>query len=440
MPNSVDGTEPDHFLALRSAYEAVADAGYLKRRLDPARTEVIIGRGTYVNRGNTTVVQHALVVDSIIRILKQLHPEHSDEELAIIRGHLKASLPAFHAETAAGLVPNIISGRIANRLDFMGANYLVDAACASSLVALDHGMRDLLSGRCDLALVGGVHASTPPPIVMIFCQLKAISKSGEIRPFDQRADGTLLGEGVGMVALKRREDAERDGDHIYALVKGVGVASDGKALGLLAPRLEGEQLALQRAYESAGVAPETVGLIEAHGTATPVGDVVEIEALNSVFGPRSGDAPTCALGSVKSMISHLMPASGIAGLIKTALALHHRVLPPTINCDEPNPKLGLDDEPLLSQHRDAALDSWTGRRRAARASTRSDSAASTRTSCSRSTTAARRGPRRCSTSGTARRSCCRRDSRPALLSEGMRLLQYLERTPSVEPEGSRVHL
>jgi len=144
-----------------------------------------------------------------------------------------------------------------------------------------------------------------------------------------------------MVVLKRREDAERDGDRIYAIVKGVGVASDGKALGLLAPRVEGEELALRRAYEAAGVHPTSVGLIEAHGTATAVGDAVEIDALNRVFGRRAGAGPTCALGSVKSMISHLMPASGVAGLIKSVLALHHKVLPPTINCEEPNPKLGL---------------------------------------------------------------------------------------------------
>lgn len=346
MPSAVDGGEPDHFLALRAAHEALTDAGYPQRAPDPERVEVIIGRGSYVNRGNTTAIQHGVVVDQVLRILKQLHPEHSSEELARVRRELKASLPPFHAETAPALVPNIISGRISNRLDFMGANYIVDAACASSLVAVDLGMRDLLSGRCDLAVVGGVHASTPPPIVMIFCQLKAIARSGEIRPFDQRADGTLLGEGVGMLVLKRRADAERDGDRIYALIKGVGVASDGRALGLLAPRVEGEVLALRRAYEAAGVAPSTVGLIEAHGTATPAGDVAEIEALQRVFGSRGARGPAVALGSVKSMISHLMPASGIAGMIKVALALHQKVLPATLNCEQPNPKLGLDDSPF----------------------------------------------------------------------------------------------
>ena len=349
MPNSVDGAEPDHFLALRAATEALADAGYqdpARLKLVRERTEVIIGRGTYVNRGNTTVVQHAVVVDSLLRVLKQLHPEHTEEELAEIKRQLKAGLPSFTADTAPGLVPNIISGRIANRLDLMGPNYIVDAACASSLVAIDLAINDLLSGRCDMALAGGVHASTPPPILVIFSQLNALSHKGQIRPFDQDADGTLLGEGVGMLVLKRLDDAERAGDRIYAVIKGVGTASDGRALGLLAPRLEGEELALRRAYAAAEVDPATVELIEAHGTATPVGDVVEVEALNRLFGPRRGEIPGCALGSVKSMISHTMPASGSAGLIKAALALHHKVLPPTLHCENPNPKLELDKHNL----------------------------------------------------------------------------------------------
>lgn len=351
MPNSVDGGEPDHYLALRIADAALLDAGYRDRPPPRERVEVIIGRGSYVNRGNTTAIQHGIIVDQFIDVLKQLHSEHTEEELQRLRSALISSLPPFHAETAAALVPNIISGRIANRLDFMGTNFIVDAACASSLIAVDIGMRDLQSGRCDLALVGGIHASTPPVIVMIFCQIEAISRSGQIRPFDSRADGTLLGEGGGMIALKRRLDAERDGDRIYAILKGVGTASDGRAHGLLAPRVEGEVLAIRRAYETAGIKPSSVGLIEAHGTATIVGDNTEIGALRQVFVSQEAPAIEAgfrhrqerkrpiALGSVKSMISHLMPASGIAGLIKIALALHHRVLPPTIHCEEPSPDL-----------------------------------------------------------------------------------------------------
>jgi acyl transferase domain-containing protein len=342
MPNAVDGTEPDHFLALRAACEALRDAGYSDSNPFRERTEVIIGRGTYVNRGNTTAVQHSVIVDSVSRVLQQLHPEYSEEDLATIGEALRSTLPQFHADTAAGLVPNIISGRIANRLDLMGANYIVDAACASSIVAIDLAIRDLRSGRCDMVVAGGVNASVPPVIMIIFSQLKALSRKGAIRPFSSEADGTLLAEGVGMAVLKRLEDAERDGDRIYAVLKGTGTASDGRALGLLAPRLEGEELALRRAYEDAGVDPTTVGLIEAHGTATPVGDAVEVEALTRVFGSRNGAGQTCALGSVKSMIGHTMPAAGMAGLIKVALALHHKVLPPTLHCESPNPKLGLE--------------------------------------------------------------------------------------------------
>ena len=282
------------------------------------------------------------MVESILRILKQLHPEHTDAELAEIKKRIKDTLPPFNADTSSGLVPNIITGRIANRLDLMGPNYLIDAACASSLVAIEMAARELRTGNCDLALAGGVNSNTSPVLMMIFSQLGALSHRGQLSSFDKDADGTLLGEGVGMVVLKRLAEAERDGNHIYAVLKNSGIASDGRATHVLAPRLEGEELALRRAYEPVGIDPLTVGLLEAHGTGTPVGDVVEVEALRRVFPPRQTESPRCALGSVKSMISHTVPAAGVAGLIKAALALHHKVLPPTL-CENPNPKLQLEN-------------------------------------------------------------------------------------------------
>jgi len=344
MPNSVDGTEPDQFLALRVAHEALTDAGYSDGQPDRSRIEVVLGRGTYINRGFINAVQHAMMIDQTLRIIKELHPEHTDQELAELKRELKKSLPPFNAEVVPGLVPNMITGRIMNRLDFMGTNYIIDAACASSLIAIDHGLRDLAAGRCDVAIVGGVHASTPPPIMLVFCQLNALSRKANLRPFGKDPDGTLLGEGLGMLVLKRVEDAERDGDGIYAVIKGVGTASDGRALGLLTPRVDGEELALRRAYESAGISPNTIGLIEAHGTGTPVGDATEIETLTRVFGPKNG-SQSCAVGSVKSMISHTMTAAGAAGVIKAALALHHKILPPTL-CEEPNPDLELEKTPF----------------------------------------------------------------------------------------------
>ncbi|MGA2134999.1 MAG: beta-ketoacyl synthase N-terminal-like domain-containing protein [Bryobacteraceae bacterium] len=345
MPNAVDGGEPDHFMALQASHDALADCSNLNLEPVKERTAVIIGRGTYVNRGNAAALQQGVMVESILRILKQLHPEHTDAELAEIKRRIKSTLPPFNADTSSGLVPNIITGRIANRLDLMGPNYLIDAACASSLVAVEMAARELETGRCDLALAGGVNSNTSPVLMMIFSQLGALSHRGQLSSFDKDADGTLLGEGVGMVVLKRLAEAERDGNHIYAVLKNIGIASDGRATHVLAPRLEGEELALRRAYEPAEIDPLTIGLLEAHGTGTPVGDVVEVEALRRVFPPRQTESPRCALGSVKSMISHTVPAAGVAGLIKAALALHHKVLPPTL-CENPNPKLQLENTNL----------------------------------------------------------------------------------------------
>jgi len=346
MPRAVEGGEPDQWLALRVAREAFADAGYAEEIPERRSTAVILGKGTYLNRGNLCVVQHGRMVDQTIEILKTLHPELAEKEIEEIRADLKRKMPPFNADTAPGLIPNIIAGRIANRLDLMGPNYTVDAACASSLIAVEHAIRGLRSREYDLALAGGVHVATPVPTLMLFCQLGALSRREEIRPFDALADGTVLGGGLGMVVLKRLEDAERDGNRIYATVKSVGVSSDGRGLGVMAPRPEGEELALRRAYEAAGVDPRSVGLIEAHGTGTPVGDATEVQALTSVFGKRNGLLPWCGLGSIKSMIGHAMPAAGIAGIIKTALSLYHRVLPPTLHVERPNPKLGLEASPF----------------------------------------------------------------------------------------------
>lgn len=345
MPGGIDGADPDHFLGLAIASRALEDAGLADRAFDRSRAEIIVGRGTYINRAYTNQLQHCLIVDQTIRLLRELHPEHTEEGLEAIKKNLKASLAPFSADTAPGLVPNVMTGRIANRLDFMGPNYTVDAACASSLIAVELAVQDLRRGKCDVALAGGANVATAAPTYMLFCQLNALSRRGEIRPFDRDADGTLLGEGYGMVVLKRREDAFKDGDRVYALVKSVGVASDGRAQSVLSPRVEGEELAIRRAYDEASISPDSVGLVEAHGTGTTVGDAVEMEALRRVFGAR-GRRPSCALGTVKSMIGHLIPAAGIAGLIKAALSLHHKVLPPTLRCENPDPRFELQHTPF----------------------------------------------------------------------------------------------
>ncbi len=344
MPNAVDGREPDHFLALKNARDALADAGYLDKPFDHERAGIVLGRGNNTNRGAANLMFHGSMLDQMLELVAKVRPDFGDKELDALRDGLRAQLPPFNPEILPGLIPNITTGIIANRLDLMGPNYIVDAACASTLVAVEHAVRELRSGRCDIMLTGGVHAQTPAQTYMIFSQINALARN-KIRPFQKGANGTLLGEGCGVFVLKRLEDAEADGDRIYAVIKGIGVASDGKAKGLFAPRPEGQMVALRRAYESCGIDPHSLGLIEAHATGIALGDRTEVRSLSEVFGARRGELPTIALGSIKSMISHAIPASGGASLIKTALALHQKVLPPTL-CDEPAPELELEKTPF----------------------------------------------------------------------------------------------
>ena len=352
MPNSIDGSEPDQFLALRVARDALADAGYLRPDADHTDTGIVLGHSTYLHRGQGTLIQQYIVLDQTMELLKVAMPHLDEEALAKVRAVLQKRLPQNNADTVPGLVPNVMTGRIANRLNLKGPNYLLDAACSSSLLAVGVAIDELRSGRSRMMLAGGVNATLPAEVTTIFTQLGALSTRRKVRPFEVGSDGTLLGEGLGVVVLKRLDDALADGDRIYAVLRGVGQSSDGRGAGLLAPSLEGESLAIRRTYEASGVDPLTVGLVEAHGTGIPLGDQTEIGSLKSVFGERTTPMGVIALGSVKSMISHCIPAAGIASLIKMALAVHHKVLPPTL-CDEVNPELGVDKTPFYINTRTA---------------------------------------------------------------------------------------
>lgn len=364
MPNSMDGGEPDQFLALRVARDALVDAGYFGPEVDHRDTGVILGHSTYLHRGQVTVIQTDIVIDQTLEVLRAAMPHLGEDELSRVRAMLAKKIPPMNADTAPGLVPNVMTGRIANRLNLKGPNYLVDAACSSSLLAVGAAIDELRAGRSRMMLAGGVNASLPADVTTIFTQLGALSARGKVRPFEAGSDGTLLGEGLGMVVLKRLDDALADGDRIYAVLRGVGQSSDGKGTGLLAPSQEGETLAIRRAYDASGVDPDSVGLVEAHGTGIPLGDRTEIASLKAVFGERQAPIGTKALGSVKSMISHCIPAAGIASLIKMALALHHRVLPPTL-CEQVNPELGIERTPFYVNTRTAPWPSRLGQPRRA---------------------------------------------------------------------------
>ncbi|MFE2949054.1 SDR family NAD(P)-dependent oxidoreductase [Embleya sp. NPDC059267] len=260
---------------------------------------------------------------------------------------IAASYPVWKESSFPGMLTNVIAGRVARHFDLHGSNYTTDAACASSLSAMSAAIDELTLGRADMMITGGVDPLCDAFGFTCFSKTPALSPSGECRPFSADADGTLLGEAVAMVMLKRLADAERDGDRIYAVIRGVGTSSDGRGSSIYAPAVAGQVRALRRAYASAGYSHATVELIEAHGTGTKAGDTAEVTALQEVFGSGDpADIARCALGSVKSQIGHTRTAAGAVGLAKAALALHHKILPPTLKADRTDPALELEKGPF----------------------------------------------------------------------------------------------
>ena len=254
-----------------------------------------------------------------------------------------------------GLLGNVAAGRIASRFDLGGSNTVTDAACASSLASVHTAIMELQSGRCDVAISGGCDTFNDIFMYMCFSKTPALSPSGSSRPFAADGDGTILGEGLGAVVLKRLRDAEADGDQIRGVITGLGGSSDGSGKSIYAPNARGQARAIRRAWQQAGVTSRDIELIEAHGTGTKVGDAEELQGLLTVFDEQSDASPAdshsasgpwCAVGSVKSQIGHAKSAAGIAGLMKATLALEHHVLPPSIKVDQPLPDLDQADGPL----------------------------------------------------------------------------------------------
>ncbi|MDG4864353.1 beta-ketoacyl synthase N-terminal-like domain-containing protein, partial [Streptomyces sp. T-3] len=329
-PASLGAIEPVQLLALEAARRALDDAGYAERAFDRSRASAVFGAEAGSDLANATTLRTVL-------------PSYLDP----VPEALSGQLPELTEDSFPGMLANVISGRIANRLDLGGANYTVDAACASSLAAVDVACKELVQGTSDLVLCGGADLHNGINDYLLFSSVGALSPTGRCRTFDASADGIALGEGVACVVLKRLDDAERDGDRVYAVIRGVGRSSDGRSLGLTAPRPEGQRAALERAYAQARVSPADVGLIEAHGTGTVVGDRTELTVLTDVFTAAGAATGSCALGSVKSQIGHTKCAAGLAGLIKTALALHTGVLPPTRQLTRPNPAWEKDTSPFV---------------------------------------------------------------------------------------------
>ncbi|MGE3805961.1 MAG: SDR family NAD(P)-dependent oxidoreductase [Gemmataceae bacterium] len=345
-PNTLEATDTTQLLGMLVAKEALADAGYGPGRdFDRNRTSVILGV--------TSTLELVVPLGARLghpRWRKALAEAGVDPQTAEeVVQRIADSYVGWQEDSFPGLLGNVAAGRIANRLDLGGTNCVVDAACASSLGAVHLAMMELAAGRTDMVLTGGLDTFNDIFMYMCFSKTPALSPTGNSRPFDAQGDGTILGEGLGVVVLKRLADAERDGNRIYALLRSIGTSSDGKGNAIYAPSPAGQAKALRQAYRLADVTPETIELVEAHGTGTKAGDAAELTALIDVYRSTANGQPRsrwCALGSVKSQIGHTKAAAGVAGLIKASLALYHKVLPPTIKVRQPLPSAEQADCPF----------------------------------------------------------------------------------------------
>ena len=342
-PSIVPATDTCQLLALIVAQKVLEDATRGRDDLDRERVSVLLGvtsaqelLGSMVSRLQRPVWTKALREAGL--------PESQVQEAC---ERIASHYTPWQESSFPGLLGNVVAGRIANRLDLHGTNCVTDAACASTLSAVSMAVNELRLGQSDLVICGGADTMNDIFMYLCFSKTPALSKSGDCRPFSDQADGTMLGEGIGMVALKRLSDAERDGDQVYAVLKGVGSSSDGRAKSIYAPLSEGQARAIRRSYEQAGFDAGTIELVEAHGTGTTAGDAAEAKGLELAFEDATrDDHQWCALGSVKSQIGHTKAAAGAAGLVKAVLAIHHRVVPPSIKIDAPNPLIDLASSPF----------------------------------------------------------------------------------------------
>ncbi len=311
LPIEAEYMEPQQRLFLEESWKALEDAGFAPRALAGRKCGVFVGASTgdYYNdldwAGRESGIAHAFTGGS----------------------------------------PSILAARISYHLDLTGPSIALDTACSSSLVAVHQACRSILAGDSDLALAGGVSLMLTPQTHMMTGKAGMLSPTGECRPFDHKANGIVISEGVGLVVLQRLSQARAEHRQIYAVIRGTAVNQDGRTNGITAPSARSQAALLAEAHTRAGVKSDDITYIEAHGTGTSLGDPVEVRALRTVFGETAA-APRCALGSVKSNIGHAMLAAGVAGLIKTVLALRHRTIPPTVHFEAENEHLRLNGSPL----------------------------------------------------------------------------------------------
>jgi acyl transferase domain-containing protein/aryl carrier-like protein len=309
-PREAARMDPQQRMLLEVAWEALEDGGQTLERLAGTAVGVFIGVSTMDYQEITRCV--------------------SDREF-------------IDAHTNTGGAMSIAANRISYVFDFRGPSFAVDTACSSSLTAVHLATRSLRDGECELALVGGTNALIKPETTMGFSRASMLSPDGRCKAFDASANGYTRGEGAGMIVLKPLKKALADGDPIYAVIRGTAINEDGHTSGITVPGRQAQEAMLRQAYRQAGVAPSDVQYVEAHGTGTPVGDPIEAQALGAVLGQGRLPGDHCVIGSVKTNIGHLEAGAGIAGLIKVALMMKHRAIPPTLHFRDPNPNIPFDE-------------------------------------------------------------------------------------------------
>jgi acyl transferase domain-containing protein/acyl carrier protein len=315
-PREAEVMDPQHRLLLECAWEALEHAGY-----NPGAEERSIG--VFAGAGAPTYLLNNILSN----------PERAEA--------------AGNSQISMGNGADFLTTRISYKLNLKGPSYVINCACSTSLVAIHHACQSILNGECDMALAGGASINSRQKMGYLYREGGISSPDGHCRAFDADARGTVGGNGVAVVALKSLEAAMADGDTIHAIIKGSAVNNDGlRKVGFTAPSIEGQAAVIAEALAMAGVEPETITYVEAHGTATPLGDPIEIAALTKAYRARTQKRGFCAVGSVKTNVGHLDTAAGVAGVIKTLLALKHGLLPPSLHYREPNPQIAFDDSPF----------------------------------------------------------------------------------------------
>ena len=348
-PRVVDAMDESQKWAIACTREALEDYGYPKRPLDANRTAVILGNAMAGEKHYFTALR--LYFPEYARELAETDtfsalPDAVRREITReLHDRMSKLIPEITEDSMPGELANCIAGRIANVFNFHGPNYVCDAACASAMAAISSATEGLIEHDFDVAITGGIDRNMGASTFIKFCKIGALSATGT-RPYAEGADGFVMGEGTAIFILKRLADAEHDGDKIYAVLRGMGGSSDGKGKGITAPNPIGQKLAIERAWQNAGLSPATATLIEGHGTSTRVGDVVEVQSMIDVLGSFHLPSGSVALGSVKSNFGHLKGAAGAAGLLKTVLALRDKVLPPSVHCEHRNPDIDFAHSPL----------------------------------------------------------------------------------------------